>query len=349
MSVRRWTSTIRLHVLIAMVSLAAASLVGCGGGSGNGTATEQVTIASNPAGTNVYTVAGGLAKLIQESTAIRATIRPFQGSSVYLPMLQRGDVALGLNTNIDGYLSYRGLPPYQSPMTNLRTLGMMFPLNITFMVRADSNLFRIEDLEGRRVVVTFRANAALEQLHRGILATGGLDFDDIEPMTVAGLREATTALQDGRADAVPIGIGTALGMETNAALTSGIRYLTIGQNEARLAEVMPGTRVITMSPRANSIGIPGPIRVSSVPDMLNTGVHMSEEQAYLIISTIHSNWDSMRADISLLADVEPQDLAPSDNMHPYHPGAVRYFREIGLWTDAHEANQAAQLALAATP
>ena len=105
-------------------------------------------------------------------------------------MLQRGEVALGLNTNIDGYLSYRGLPPYSTPMTNLRTLGMVFPLNITFMVRADSDLYRIEDLRGQRVVVRFRANVALEQLHRGILATAGLDFDDVEAMTVAGLGEA---------------------------------------------------------------------------------------------------------------------------------------------------------------
>ena len=157
----------RIYALIAL----AVMLIGCGNGESDDGTTNGglITIASNPAGTNVYTVAGGIGKLIQETSGTRATIRPFQGSSVYLPMLQRGDVALGLNTNIDGYLSFRGLPPYESPMTNLRTLGMMFPLNITFMVRADSDLYRIEDLQGRRVVVTFRANAALEQLHRGIL------------------------------------------------------------------------------------------------------------------------------------------------------------------------------------
>ena len=328
----------------------AVTLSGCGSSdSENGTAANtQITIASNPAGTNVYTIAGGLAKLIQEESGMRATIRPFSGSSVYLPMLQRGDVALGLNTNIDGYLSFRGLAPYDAPMRNLRTLGMMFPLHITFMVRADSDLYRIEDLRDRRVAVTFRANAALEQLHQGILATGGLDFDDIEPMTVAGLREATTALQEGRADAVPIGLGTALGMETNAALSNGIRYLTMGQDEARLAEIMPGTRVVTIEPGDNSVGIPGPIRVSSVPDMLNTGVHMSDDQAYEIIQTIHSNWESLREDISLLADVQAAELVPSDNMHPYHPGAIRYFREAGLWTERHESNQAELLDLAAS-
>lgn len=321
---------------------------GCGGNTGDGISSQQITIASNPAGTNVYTVAGGLARLIQETAGIRATIRPFSGSSVYLPMLQRGEVALGLNTNIDGYLSFRGLPPYDTPMSNLRTLGMMFPLNITFMVRADSDLYRIEDLRGQRVVVRFRANVALEQLHRGILATGGLSFDDVESLTVAGLGEAATALREGRADAVPIGIGTALGMETNAALSDGIRYLTMGQDEARLAEIMPGTRVVTVAPGANRVGIPEPIRVSSVPDMLNTGVHMSEDLAYEIIRTIHTNWDTLRADVSLVADTGADELAPADNMHPYHPGAVRYYQEAGLWTDVHEQNQSALLILAGT-
>jgi TRAP transporter TAXI family solute receptor len=334
--------------MLGIVAAVAFAVSGCGGGGPGdaGPGTGQISIASNPPGTHVYAVAAGLAKLIQEKQGRRATIVPFSGSSVYLPRLQRGDEALGLNTSIDGYLSFRGLPPYASPMRNLRTLGMMFPLNISFMVRADSDLYRIEDLRGQRVVVTFRANAALEQLHRGILATGGLDLEDIQPMTIAGVPEAVTALQEGRADAVPIGLGTALGLQANSALPEGIRYLTMGQNEARLAEVMPGTRVITINPSENSVGVPGAIRVSSVPDMLNTGIHMSDDEAYAIIRTIHSNWDALRAELPQLADMSVTDIAPADNMIPYHAGAVRYYREIGLWTEAHESNQTALLILA---
>ena len=82
--------------------------------------------------------------------------------------------------------------------------------------------------------------------------------------------------------------------------------------------------------------------------MLNTGVHMSEDLAYEIIRAIHMNWDRLRADVSLVRSVSADELAPADNMHPYHPGAVRYYREVGLWTDAHEQNQSALLALAAT-
>jgi TRAP transporter TAXI family solute receptor len=323
----------------------------CGGnadpGSGN-TGGGQITIATNPAGTNVYAVSAALAKLLQEETGRRSTIQPRSGSSVYLPMLQRGEVTLGLNTNIDGYLSFRGLPPYEASMNNLRALGMMFPLNIAFMARADSDIQSIEDLRGQRVVVTFRANVALEQLHRGILATGGLSFDDITPVTVAGVPEAVAALQEGRADAVPIGLGTALGVQANTALPEGIRYVTLGSDESQLPAIMPGTRAITIEPAPGSIGIFEPIRVASVPDMLNTGIHLSDEDAYTIIRTIHTNWETLRAELAQLSAVAAADIAPADNMHPYHPGAVRYFRETGLWTDAHEANQQSLLSLASS-
>ena len=337
--------------LRALGALAVCWLAACGGGApqdSNGTpggaALRQLTIASNPAGTHVYAVAAGLAKVLQEHAGVRTTIRPFSGSSVYLPLLERGEVPLGLNISIDSYLSYHGLPPYDSRMRNLRLLGMMFPLPIMYMVRADSNLHRVEDLRGQRVVITFRANAALDQLHRGILATGGLSEDDVQPVIVAGLPEAMRMLTEGRADAVPTGLNTALALQVNSTIPGGVRYITMGREEHRLAEIMPGAKPETIEPGPNKVGIPVPTRVAGIVDYLNTGTHVSEEQAYQIIRVIHENWAELRRDYVQMRDTPAEAVAPVDNLHPYHPGAVRYYREAGLWTEAHEANQAKLLA-----
>lgn len=306
---------------------------------------QQITIGANPAGTHVYAVAAGLAKVLQENRGIRATIRPFSGSSAYLPLLQRGELAVGLNTSIDSYLAYRALPPWEMPMSGLRALGMMFPLPIMYMVRADSDMRRIEDLRDKRVVVTFRANASLAQLHEGILATGGLTLDDVRAMTVAGLPEAMRVLQEGRADAVPTGLNTALSLQVDSALPQGIRYLTMGREESRLPAIMPGSRVETVEPDESGVGVDGPIRVSVVGDYLNASVHMSDELAYEIVKTIHESWEALRRDHVQLRSVAPEDIVPDELTHPFHPGAIRYYREAGLWTDAHDADQARLLAL----
>lgn len=347
---RRFVQSISLFAL----SIAA----GCGGespapgtgdaASGTGAAGSgigQLTIGANPAGTHVYAVAAGLAKVLQDSDTARATIRPYSGSSVYLPQLQRGEMDVGLNTSIDSFLSYRGLAPWETPLTNLRALGMMFPLPIMYMVRADSDMHTVEDLRGKSVVVTFRANASLAQLHEGILLTGGLTLDDVTPIAVAGLPDAMKMLTEGRADAVPTGLNTALALQVNSSLPSGIRYLQMGSDEARLGETMPGSRVVVIEPDENSVGMDGPVRVSGILDYLNTGAHLSDDVAYTIIKTIHQNWETLRRDYSQIRPVTAAEVLPDMLTHPFHPGAVRYWREAGLWTDAHETQQAALLAL----
>jgi len=337
--------TSALKALAACAVLAA--LCGCGSGGDSGADDGEprlLTIGANPAGTHVYAVAAGLAKVLQENGGMRATIRPFTGSSVYLPMMQRGEISLGLNTSIDSYLAYSGLPPYQTPMRNLRLLAMIFPLPIMYMVRADSNLESVEDLRGRDVVITFRANAALEQLHTGILATGGLTPADVDPVVVAGLPEAMRMLAEGRADAVPTGLNTALALQVNASLPGGIRYITMGADEARLAEIMPGSMPVTIVPQPDTVGFDAPIRVAGVNDFLNTSTAMSDERAYAIVKTIYENWDLLRRDYAQIAGTPIEDVVPADIVHPYHDGAVRYYREAGIWTEAHEQNQQRLLA-----
>jgi TRAP transporter TAXI family solute receptor len=309
-----------------------------------GPSPEQITIGSNPAGTHVYAVAAGLAKVLQENGNIRTTIRPFSGSSVYLPLLQRGEVALGLNTSVDSYLSYHGLPPYDSRMDNLRALAMIFPLPIMYMVRADSDIYRVEQLAGKRVVITFRANAALEQLHTGILATGGLTPNDVRPVVVAGLPEAMRMLTEDRADAVPTGLNTALALQVDSSIAGGVRYITMGRNEQRLTEVMPGSTPITIMPGPDNPGIEEPTRVAGTFDYLNASTHLSDDQAYAIVKTIHESLDELRRDYVQMRAATEESLVPSDNLHPYHAGAIRYYREVGLWTDAHERNQERLLA-----
>ena len=334
-----------LAALFAALTLALLGACEPSGDSGVPAAgTSSITIGSNPAGTHVYAVAAGFAKVLQERAGIRATMRPYAGSSVYLPMLQRGEVSFGLNTGIDSYLAYRGLPPYSEPMDRLRAVGVAFPLPIMYMVRADSGLSTIEDLRGKRVVIAFRSNAALEQLHTAILATAGLTPDDVSPVVVAGLPDAMRMLTEGRADAVPTGLDTALSIQVHSSIPGGIRYLTMGEDEEKLSAGMMGAVPVTATPGPSSVGLDGPTRVAGVLDFLNSSTHVPEDVVYRVIKTIHETWEQLRREYVQLANQPADAIAPADTNHPYHEGAIRYYREVGLWTDAHERNQARLLA-----
>ena len=305
---------------------------------------RRIAIGSNPAGTNYYVVASGIAKLLQDETGIPSTVRPFSGSSVYMPMLQRGEIALGINTEIDSLSAFSALDPYPAPMSNLRLVAAMMPLRDNLMVRADSGITTIEDLRGRRVVVAIRSNVALERWHWALLATGGLGPDDINMVSVASLPDGVRLLTEGRVDAAPIGIATALARQAEATIPGGIRFLGVGRDEAQLTDTMQGARVDPFTPDMAAVGVPEPTRLARFATYLNTGAHLDDDDAYLIASTIHQQWESLRRDYALLAPVDADDIVPLDSPHPFHPGAALYFREAGLWTEAHERNQVRALA-----
>lgn len=305
----------------------------------------RIAVGSNPAGTNYFIVAAGIAKTLQNELRLPATVRPFSGSSVYLPMLHRGEITLGVNSHLDSYAAYSGLHPYPAPMTKLRLLTGLMPIMVNFLVRADSGLKTVDDLRGQRVVTIIGSSAVLERWHLALLATGGVGVDEIEAVSASDLNSAIGMLTQGRADAVSIGLYSAMASSANATIRGGVRFIGLGNDEAALLDSIPGAKVDVVSPAPSLVGIPEPTRLARLDSYLNTGTHVSEKDAYLIVKAIYENWESLQADYALLRAVPSEVLAPSDVRHPYHPGAVRFFREAGLWAEAHEERQAELIAI----
>jgi TRAP transporter TAXI family solute receptor len=306
---------------------------------------RRISIGSNPAGTNFHLVAGGLAKLFQEHLDIPSIVRPYSGSSVYLPMLQRGEIALGINSSLDSYLAYRGLAPFPAPLANVRALFGVYPLGYMFWTRASDDMRRIEQLRGRRVVVNYRGLVGLDRLNRAILATAGLTEADIVPVTTAGLGEGARAVLEGRADAVAMGYRLPLVSQMNASIPGGLRFLTMGADEDRLAQEMPGAWVGTLEPTAATVGVEDPVRIANYQTWLNSGVHLSDNDAYSLVATAHRNWASLQRDYSVLAPVPSDALGPAPAALPYHAGAIRYFSDAVLWSRDHVQAQATLMRL----
>jgi uncharacterized protein len=301
---------------------------------------RRVTIGANPAGTNFNVIAGGFAQLIQRRLRIPSIVRPYAGSSVYVPMLQRGEITLGINSGIDGYLALRGEEPYGAPMPNLRALLSIYPLGYMFWTRASSPIRTIADLRGRRVVLNYRSLVPLNRLNRAVLATAGLTESDVDPVTAAGLPEGARLVAEGRADAVAMGYRLPLVLQMHASIAGGLRFLRLGEDEARVPEMMPGAWVDTVAPDATTIGFDAPIRSAMYDTFLITGTHIEHGDAYRLVELLYEAWPELQRDYSLLSGIRKEGLVPSNQSLPYHEGAVAYFRAAGVWSDAHDRRQA---------
>jgi len=302
---------------------------------------RRVTIGTNPAGTAFFLVGGGIAKMLSDKAGIQAIAQPYAGSSVYLPLIQAGEVTMGISTNLDSGGAYRGEQGRQA-MRGLRALCRLWPLPYGYVVRGDSAIRSMADLKGRRVVVDIAANASLGGANKALLAVGALKEGDFSAVAVGGLPQGIKAITDGAIDAMPVAVGMPLVREANAAIPGGLRFLPIdGPNgtDEFLDRQLDGFASIAMTPSPAAPEIREPIRIGALDVYMIVGDAMREADATRLVELIHDSWEGLQQDYASLRTSTRGDLSRSTNTVPYHPAAAAFFRAKGQWTAANEARE----------
>lgn len=307
-----------------------------------GSGLKRITIATGPAGTLYHQVGTSLSTVIERELDKGSTARPHTGSSLYIPQMHRGELPFGLNNATDTAAAYRGQLVYPRPLDNLRAVMLVSRSPLQYFVRGDSGITTMAQLRGRPVVTSFRANVPFDIINGATLATAGLGLDDVKAVTVASVPDAIRALVEGRVVAASTLLGIPAFREANATVPGGLRVLPLGPDEAALTS-MPGFDAVELQPGPTATGILVPTRVARMDVYLNSSVAISADEVHAVIAAIHRNWAELQQALPAFRTVPADAIAPVNIGHPWHEGAVRYFREAGLWTPAHEQRQQALL------
>lgn len=302
---------------------------------------KNITIGTNPSGSTFYLIGSGFAKVFQEELGIRSTAQPFAGSSVYLPSISVGDITLGLASTVDSGLAYEGKADFPQPVTSLRSIARVWNIPYAFITKADSGIVTADDLRGKRVMGDMPTSQALTMINEAIIRSGGLDVGDVNFMSSGGLMDGITAVVEGRADAAPVATTMPVLIESQASVPGGLRIVANGSKavDGFFAEEVTGVAVSTATPNENRPFIIGETSIVSYDTMLIANDTMSEEDAYTITKALYDNWADLQGDIGPLRGIAQDELALAEPSVPYHPGAIKFYKEVGLWTDAHEKSQ----------
>lgn len=302
---------------------------------------KRITIGSNKQGSVFFLLASGFAKTLQQNLKIRATAQPHSGSSVYLSLMDNGEMTLGLNNSMDSGAAVRGKAPFRSTMKNIRAIARVWIIPYAFMVRADSKIYTIADLRGKKVVTKTTSIVSLTNLNLAMLAGGGLSPKDITPLSSGGIVSNVNMVIEGRADAGAAAIGMPVVRKGHA--TIGIRFLPLASatTDAYLASNVPGARTYVRKPHKRYPFIKKTMTLAAFDAYLNAGKQVDADDAYAIAKTLHTQWKTMQKAYGPLRGVKPSQIAPATNSHPYHEGAVKYYKEAGIWSAANEKTRAA--------
>lgn len=302
----------------------------------------RITIGTGPAGTFYNQVGVALSNTLQKELGVASTARPFGGTTVYLPQLHRGEVELGINSALDSSSAYLGNEPYPEAMSKVRAATMLFRAPYALHASKASGMKTVDDLKGKRVIIGYRSVASFVYVDTAILATAGLTPSDVRRSDAAGVPAGLRQLSEERVDATGTILNIGLVREADASLPDGIIVLGLGKNEAEISK-LAGFTATTVEPSSRTVGVEGPTRIAQFDVYLNTSTNETADDVYRMVKAIHGNWKSMQKDLPGLRGTDASGLVPLNMSHPYHEGAVRYFKEAGLWTPEHESAQQALL------
>jgi len=314
-------SLLSATILSCVVSVAQAQVVG---------------LATNAQGSLYYSVGTAVAGVMQKKAGITTRVQPMSGSSAYAPLVNRGDVEFGLMNAIDVVNAFTGVDNFKGRVNpDLRLVGVMFALPIGIAVPNDSPAKSIKDLKGLRMPSEFTAQSTIRAVQDAALATGGLSTEDMKGFPVSDYVKGMSALGEGKVDVALMCVGCATAQEVNVNLAAhgGLRFLPLNDTPeavTAMRKVFPSaySKIFQPSPAAPGVIVPTRLMVYSA--FLVSSKHVSGDLVHKAVKAIYENKDELVATSAPMKSFDPKAMAEA-NPVPYHPGAEKFYKEVGEW------------------
>lgn len=226
-----------------------------------------------------------------------------------------------------------GPQPIRLLMTSIGGFGL------ALIVAGDTKAKSYADLKGKRVVFV-RGAPALNKGTEAYLAFGGLTWADVKKVEVSGFRASFNAVLNNQADAA-FSSTVSPAVKRLAASPRGVVWPAMAKDDkaawARMLKIAPYFLPHTVTVGAAiSKDKPWSGATYSYPILVGNS-SQKDDVVYALVKAMIANYGDYKDGAPGAAgwSIKQQNLSW---VMPYHNGAVRAFKEAGVWTDAHQAH-----------
>ncbi len=304
-------------------------------------AAQDIVIGANQPGSNFYTIGAALSDVLSEHSEFTGRLMTSTGAGVWLPMMTTGEVDLGTASHYEAYLAAKGEGPFPQAF-DISMIAAGSGLNVGLYVREDSGITSIDEIEGRRIGSGYAGSPAIDVFARGELANAGLTYDDMDAQPrstlYGGQREDVT---ENRLDVFYASLGSGLISELDSTL--GVRFLSLDPSSEALEHMREVYPAVISEVEAGPPGVKEDIYMTFLPSYLVAYGEVSEDAIHATLDALVEHNDQFRSANPALAGWTTDRFVTTEAIMPYHPHAVSYYREHGMWSDEMEAHQQALL------
>lgn len=328
---------IRLSGLIVILSIVVCGL------TASATAAEQLRkfeIGGGSIGGTYYISAAAFADLLSKKLgmAIPFTASATKGSGENIGLLDADRIEAATVSANGLYTAWNGLKPYKKQYRNMRVVMRVFPNPAVFFALKDSGITRISELKGKRVGCG-SGPVTWEPVTRPILEAHGIDYDKGVRKVFGGFSDLCNQVRDKLLDASIGNVSAGSTLMPAISALAAEKELVFLEWDPKVLDTLPEELPYYTRMIVKAAVLPG--RKADYATLCNGSQQivvrddLPDELVYRITKTIHENLSDLAKANQLFqyAVDHPAFMASKLSTIEFHPGSVRYWKEVGLWKE----------------
>jgi uncharacterized protein len=292
----------------------------------------NLSIATGGTGGVYYPLGGGMANVFSKHIpGMQATAEVTGGSVDNMRLIGTGKPYIALTQADAAIDAFNGEGKFKGTKIPVRAMMMLYTNLMHAVTVEGTGINTINDLKGKRVSTGSPGSATEVFAHR-VLEAAGLNPQKDMRIERLGAAESANAMKDKKIDAFFFVVGLPTSAVTDLAATPGTKIKFIDHDHLLPAMVKKNGNIYIADviPKGTYPGQTVDNKATAVANLLVANANMSEQAVYNIVKTIFERRDDLIAVHKTAADITLEKQKPEASPVPWHPGAVKYFKERGL-------------------
>ncbi len=275
-----------------------------------------------------------LSAAISEASDLQMRPQEMANTADYIPLVNNGELEFGISNVVQLKYAVSGTGMSEGRKNeNLLMAATLMPFRIAYIVRKDSDIQSVPELKEKRVPV-FSEGSLGQFVTRAFLANGEMTPDDVDGVAVPNFPRMWNSFSEGSTDVTIVVVGAANSREFDA--TFGIRYLSFEDDPAaleRVREFLPESYIQTLNPDSGIPGIESPVNIILYDYTFFASAEASDDMVYKAVKALYEKEQDLIASSPFWLGFNKDEMAKQVEGVNYHPGAIKFYKEQGIWQD----------------
>jgi TRAP transporter TAXI family solute receptor len=266
--------------------------------------------------------------LRKSAPPLKPSVKGTKGTAESLEELQQGraEIAFALGDTLSDAWKGREDAGFRAPLNRLRSIGALFPNYIQVVARADAGIRTLAGLRGKHVSVGV-LKSGIELDARAIFAASGLRYASFGRIEYLPFGESVELMKNRQLDATLQ--SALLGVSGLRDLATSVDIVVIAIPAEVLRKIDQDVYLPAVIPANTYRGQTKDVPTVAVQNVLVTHEGVSDETVYSVTKTLWTSIGELTAAHPAAKAMDPSK-ALAGIVIPLHPGAERYYREIGV-------------------